>query len=151
MDNQLNGAISLAIHCIDNLIDRVWAILTTCTIVLSELNSALYFIAQVYLIAQLINPQSKKGVMKKVITPWIWFLPWGTLWLISIDSMICKWQFWFLTHKAAIDRSKYPFFPISWITYIRAVHCSSTAKFYYFVIVMVFLLWLWKKAISLCR
>ena len=39
----------------DNLIDRVFAILMTCTIELSELNSALYFIAQFYLIEQLIN------------------------------------------------------------------------------------------------
>ena len=53
--DQLNCIILLSIHCIDNEINRVCAKMTTCAIVLSQLNSALYFIAQVYLIAQLIN------------------------------------------------------------------------------------------------
>ena len=38
--------------------------------------------------------------------------------------MICKWEFLFLNNQAAIDRSKYQFFPISWITYIRAAYLS---------------------------
>ena len=31
-----------------------------------------------------------------------WYLPWGTLWWISIDIMICKWEFWFFDLIMAI-------------------------------------------------
>ena len=36
----------------------------------------------------------------------------------------------FFSNQASIDRSKYSFFPISWITHNKAVHCSSPGLFF---------------------
>ena len=44
----------------------------------------------------------KDGHVEKVISLWTWFWPWGTLWWISIDIMICKWEFWFFDLLMAI-------------------------------------------------
>ena len=38
---------------------------------------------------------TKMGMLKKVISLWSLFYPWGTIWWISIDILICKWKFWF--------------------------------------------------------
>ena len=71
----------------------------------------------------------KMGMLKKVISLWNWLLPWGTLWWISIDIMICKlWESWFVDLLMAIFSLLECFLHII-ITYIRAVRCSSAGLF----------------------
>ena len=70
---------------------------------------------------------TKMVMLKKVISLWSWVLTWGTLWWEFIDIMIFKWEFRFFNSPSCERPQQKPVFPISWITYIIAVHCSSTS------------------------
>ena len=74
----------------------------------------------------------KDSHVEKSYFPLMLILLWGTLWWIFSDIMIFKWEFWFFYPPSCDRPQQIPvFFHISWITYIRAVHCSSTGLFFF--------------------